>query len=98
MFKRIASLLLLLLLIFSFSVSGAELEEEPWSIEDYIEQTEEKENEVIDPDGSWYITVTCTGDLTVGGDNYHHKGKKFYQELKKNNDNISFRFFIFHNV
>lgn len=90
MFKRIASLLLLLLLIFSFSVSGAELEEEPWSIEDYIEQTEEKENEVIDPDGSWYITVTCTGDLTVGGDNYNHKGKKFYQELKKNNDNISF--------
>ena len=37
------------------------------------------------------ITITCTGDLTIGGDNYHKKGKKFYEELrKKNGDNINF--------
>ena len=90
MLKRAVSLLLSFLLILPFTVSKAELEEEDWFFEDYVEQTEDKENEVIDPDGSRYITVTCTGDLTVGGDNYHHKGKLFYTELEKNSDNISF--------
>ena len=90
MLKRVVSLLLSFLLILPFTVSKAELEEEDWFFEDYVEQAEDKENEVIDPDGSRYITVTCTGDLTVGGDNYHHKGKLFYTELEKNSDNISF--------
>ena len=45
---------------------------------------------IVETDGSRTITVTCTGDMTIGGDNYHKKGKKFYQELEKNNNNISF--------
>ena len=90
MYKRVISLFIALLLSSPFSVSIAELEEEEWFFEDTVEQMEDKENELIDPDGSRYITVTCTGDLTVGGDNYHHKGKLFYEELEKNGDNISF--------
>ena len=46
--------------------------------------------EELSIDGSVTITVTCTGDLTIGGDNLHKKGKKFYDMLEKNNKDISF--------
>ena len=91
MMKRILSALISFVLIFSFCCSFAELNEEELYIEDWVMGEEEEDGKVIaDTDGSTTITITCTGDLTIGGDNYHKKGKKFYDELDKHDGNISF--------
>lgn len=88
--KRFIALSLSFVLMLSFCSSFAELDEEELYIEDWIIDSEEDELGIVETDGSRTITITCTGDLTIGGDNYHKKGKKFYDELKKNDDNISF--------
>ena len=89
--KQLFSLCLALFLILSVCGSFAELNEEELYIEDWIMEPDDGDGPgVIATDGSRTITITCTGDLTIGGDNYHKKGKKFYDELKKNDDNISF--------
>ena len=84
-------LLTLLLIILTVCSEAAELDEEELYIEDWVIDPDEDEGSgIVETDGSRTITITCTGDMTIGGDNYHKKGKKFYDELKKNNDNISF--------
>lgn len=89
--KHTIVLLLTFLLIITGISAYAELDEEELYIEDWIIDPEEGEElGIVETDGSRTITVTCTGDLTIGGDNYHKKGKKFYDELKKNDNNISF--------
>ena len=50
---------------------------------------EETVREKKDSDGAYLMTVTCTGDFTIGGDNYHHKDL-FTPELKKHDDDINF--------
>ena len=88
--KLVLGLLLSIILLVPVFAS-MELSEEELDIEDIIEVEESDETaEIQSLDGSAVITVTCTGDLTIGGDNYHHKGKKFYDALKKNDDDISF--------
>lgn len=87
----VVSLFLILLLLVPSFCHSAELDEEELYFEDWVEETDEDNGlAIVETDGSKTITITCTGDLTIGGDNYHHKGKKFYDELKKNNDDISF--------
>ena len=89
--KRILSLFFSLLFTLTVYPSFAELNEEELFIEDWIIGSEEDEGlGIVETDGSRTITITCTGDLTIGGDNYHKKGKKFYDELNKNDNNISF--------
>ena len=91
MLKRFVLLFLALSLI-PFSALS-ELDEDDLLIEDIIEplDTEEDQGNAVDTDGSFTITVTCTGDFTIGGDSYHKKGKNFYNELrKKHNDDINF--------
>ena len=90
MLKRFAALFLSFILICA-SCAFADGFEEELDIEEIIDLSEE-ESSVIqqDSNGNPIITITCTGDLTIGGDNFHRKGKKFYTELEKNNDNISF--------
>ena len=89
--KHFLSVFLSLLLILPLCVSLAELNEEELYIEDWIMGSDEEDGPgIVDTDGSRTITITCTGDMTIGGDNYHKKGKKFYDELEKNNNNISF--------
>ena len=44
---------------------------------------QEEKKLTMDSDHAIIMTVTCTGDFTIGGDNYHKKGKKFYDELDK---------------
>ena len=91
MMRRILPVLISFFLVFSYCSSFAELNEEELYIEDWVIGEEDDEGKLIpETDGSKTITITCTGDLTIGGDNYHKKGKKFYDELKKNNNNISF--------
>ena len=90
MFKRITCLLTALLLLIPFSVLS-ELDEDDLYIEEWIETDETEDTAVVpDTDGSFTITVTCTGDFTIGGDNYHNKGKKFYSELEKHGKDINF--------
>ena len=87
----VVSLFLILLLLVPSFCHSAELDEEELYFEDWVEETDEDNGlAIVETDGSKTITITCTGDLTIGGDNYQHKGKKFYDELKKNNDDISF--------
>ena len=89
--KQIVSILFSLLILFSACAQSAELNEEELYIEDWIMESDEEEGPgIVETDGSRTIVITCTGDLTIGGDNYHKKGKKFYDELEKNDDNISF--------
>lgn len=89
MMKRCLSLLLALLL--PLTAFAADLTEADLTYEDLdLDAEEETELGVYEIDGSRTVTITCTGDFTIGGDNYHKKGKKFYTELKKNNDDINF--------
>ncbi|MER1993369.1 MAG: CapA family protein [Eubacteriales bacterium] len=91
MTKRAVSLILSLFLLFMCSPAMAELDEEELYIEDWeFNPDDVNELGIVETDGSRTITITCTGDLTIGGDNYHKKGKKFYDALEKNNDSISF--------
>ncbi len=91
MTKKLISAFLAFLLLVPFP-SLAELdEEEDLLIEELIDPVEtEGPAGVIDTDGTTTITITCTGDFTIGGDNYHRKGKKFYDELKNHGNDINF--------
>ena len=89
--KRVLSLILAFMMLFPASALMSE-EDEDLSIEDIIEvEDTDTASDLPSADGSVTITVTCTGDLTIGGDNFHKKGKKFYDALqKKNGDDINF--------
>lgn len=50
---------------------------------------EERVKDKKDSDGAYLMTVSFTGDLTIGGDNYHNK-TDFYKALKKHDDDINF--------
>ena len=87
MFRKIAALFLSVLLLLPACVRA----EDELDIEEVIDLTEEESSTYqLDSNGNTIITVTCTGDFTIGGDNYHKKGKKFYSELEKNDNNINF--------
>ena len=87
MFRKITALLLSVLLLLPAFVRA----EDELDIEEVIDLTEEESSTYqLDSNGNTIITVTCTGDFTIGGDNYHKKGKKFYSELEKNDNNINF--------
>ena len=91
MIRKIAAFLLSMICLIP-ACGLAELSEEELDIEEVIELPDGEERFVQEDSlGNTIITITCTGDLTIGGDNYHKKGKKFYEELrKKNGDNINF--------
>ena len=90
MTRRVFALFLACLFLFPV-FSRAELDEEELYIEEWIDTDDPEDTAVlVETDGSKTITITCTGDFTIGGDNYHRKGKKFYDELKKHGDDISF--------
>ena len=88
--KRLLALFLSLMLVLP-AAAYTELDEEELDLEEIIEEIETDDmSGITENDGSTVITITCTGDLTIGGDNFHNKGKKFYDELKKHDYNISF--------
>ena len=87
MFRKITALLLSVFLLLPACVMA----EDELDIEEVIDLTEEESSTYqLDSNGNTIITITCTGDFTIGGDNYHKKGKKFYSELEKNENNINF--------
>ena len=81
-----------ILLLVSFSLA----EENNFSVEDEVDINdlalileEDTVRDKKDSDGAYLMTVTCTGDFTIGGDNYHHKDL-FTPELKKHDNDINF--------
>ena len=73
MFKRFTALLLSVFLLLPFCAFA----EEELDIVEVIDLDEEETSTYqLDSNGNTIITITCTGDFTIGGDNYHKKGKK----------------------
>ena len=64
-------------------------DDEDLLIVDIIEDEDEEKKEILDTDGSSLITVTCTGDFTIGGDS-RKKTNIFDQELKEHGGDINF--------
>ena len=90
MFRRTFAWFLVMILMLSAVVCPAGAEEE-LDIEELIEVDEPEETPgIYETDGSTVITVTCTGDFTIGGDNYHNKSKFFYKRLKEHDGDINF--------
>ena len=89
MIKRLWILCLVLTLIIPAVVFAYE-DDEDLDIEEVVEPVDTPDDPgIVETDGSTTITITCTGDLTIGGDNYHRKNI-FSGELKKHDDNASF--------
>ncbi len=93
MYRKFIAAATLFVLLFSFA--SAE-EAGNFDVEDDVDITElvqiaeeEAAKEKKDSDGAYIMTVTCTGDFTIGGDNYHHKDI-FSKELKAHNGDINF--------
>ena len=90
MSRRTFVCFLVMMLMLSAAVYPAGAEEE-LDIEELIEVEEPEETPgIYETDGSTVITVTCTGDFTIGGDNYHNKSKFFYKRLKEHDGDINF--------
>ncbi len=90
MSRRTFAGFLVMILMLSAAVYPAGAEEE-LDIEELIEVEEPEETPgIYETDGSTVITVTCTGDFTIGGDNYHNKSKFFYKRLKEHDGDINF--------
>lgn len=90
MIKRIFAFLSVFFLLIPVSAL-TELDEEEHSITEYIDLSEEDESPTIyEPDESRIITITCTGDFTIGGDNRKKKEQSFYKMLKSKGGDINF--------
>ena len=59
------------------------------TIEEVIEEQTEEKREVLDTDGSALLTITCTGDFTIGGDS-RKRTNIFEDELAAQGGNINF--------
>ena len=90
MIRRLAAFILVFILLLPVS-AFTELDEDDLFIEDWIELPDEEENTgLFEADGSTIITLTCTGDFTIGGDNRKRKKGSFKKELEKHDDDINF--------
>ena len=89
MFRNILVVFTVIMLLLSFC--SAEDEIDDLTIVEVLEHLpgEEEKNVTVDSDHAIIMTVTCTGDLTIGGDNYHKKDI-FTPELNANEGDISF--------
>ena len=88
--KKLLSLLLALALPSCALLPAlAEEEEDDLLIEDVIEEVVTEKKEILDTDGSSIVTITCTGDLTIGGDSRKRKNI-FEDELNAQGGDVSF--------
>ena len=92
MCRKFTAALCAFLLLFSFAFAedtGFDAEDEV-DISELIQLAEEQAaKDQKDSDSAYIMTVTCTGDLTIGGDNYHRKDL-FTPELNAHDGNINF--------
>ena len=89
MTRRLFSLLLCLIMLVPAALAedfDGELE-----ITEILESLPEEQDKKIlkDSDGAVIMTITCTGDFTIGGDNYHKKDI-FTPELNAHGGDINF--------
>ena len=93
MFRRLFVILLVFCLLPAAFVSAEEKgssDEPEIDITDLVQFAEEETlNEKKDSDGAYILTITCTGDFTIGGDNYHHKDV-FTKVLNDHDGDINF--------
>ena len=89
--KKTLSLLFSLLLISSVFFPDAVFseEEDDLLIEEVIEEVVTEKKEILDTDGSSILTITCTGDFTIGGDSRKRKNI-FEDELDAAGGDINF--------
>ena len=88
--KKLLSLLLALLLLGSGSAFAEfDDEEDDLLIEEIIEEVVTEKKEVLDTDGSSILTITCTGDFTIGGDSRKRKNI-FEDELQAQGGDVNF--------
>ena len=87
--KKNLPLLLILLFSFIFPASVVSEEEEDLLIEEVIEEVVSEKKEILDTDGSSILTITCTGDFTIGGDSRKRKNI-FEEELQAEGGDINF--------
>ncbi len=87
--KKLLLMLLSLAMVLSGAAAGLAEEEEDLLIEEIIEEVITEKKEVLDTDGSSIITITCTGDFTVGGDS-RKRSSIFNDELKAQGGDINF--------
>ena len=88
--KKLLSLLLALLLLGSGSTFAEfDDEEDDLLIEEIIEEVVTEKKEVLDTDGSSILTITCTGDFTIGGDSRKRKSI-FEDELHAQGGDVNF--------
>ena len=92
MIRKLIALLCFLVLLFPSALAEEEVN---FDVEDEVDITELVQiaeetaaKEKKDSDGAYIMTVTCTGDFTIG-DN-HHRKKSFASELKKHDGDINF--------
>ena len=88
MFRRLLSCLLSLVLLCSFAFARADGDVDITELVEYVPE-EMTEKFTYDTDGAVIMTITCTGDFTIGGDNYHHKDI-FSKELEEHGGDIDF--------
>ena len=90
--KKSLSLMLILMMlswILPASASYVDEDDEDLLIEDIIEDVATEKKEILDTDGSSMITITCTGDFTIGGDSRKRKNI-FEDELKEHGGDLNF--------
>ena len=93
--KWLTLLLAVMLLIPSGLFAEEELDpgdgEDDLLIEEIIEPAEEEKKEIVDTDGSSIITITCTGDFTIGGDSRKSASRNIFEkELKAQGGDLNF--------
>jgi len=93
MIRKLFALVSALILLASFAEAEEEVfdtEEMDVDITDLVQIAEEETaKDQKDSDGAYIMTVTATGDFTIGGDNYHRKDL-FSKELANHGGDINF--------
>ncbi len=85
--KKLLIVLLALLMVLPSALATDD--DDDLLIEEIIEEVVEEKKEVLDSDGSSILTITCTGDFTVGGDS-RKRSNIFDAELKEQDGDINF--------
>ena len=87
----IRRIVIILLVVFLLVPAGLAEEDDDLEITDILEFVPDETGEKLtyDSDGAVIMTITCTGDFTIGGDNYHHKDI-FTPELEAHGGDINF--------
>lgn len=88
MVRKIFSCLLSVILLLSVGCAEKDGDVDITDLLEYVPE-EAMEKQVYDDDGAVIMTITCTGDFTIGGDNYHKKNI-FKAELEEHGGDINF--------